>query len=97
MFITNNNPRLESPEDIVSQTIAGFPPHIHAYEVLNQQQTPHRQSSLRLNAPAATVHKQLASAPPITKVSTFHGKAFSRASGFAGRSRCRGARTGCAT
>jgi UDP-N-acetylmuramyl tripeptide synthase len=33
VFITNNNPRLESPEDIVSQTIAGFPPHIHAYEV----------------------------------------------------------------
>jgi UDP-N-acetylmuramyl tripeptide synthase len=37
VFITNNNPRLELPEDIVSQTIAGFPPHIHAYEVLNQQ------------------------------------------------------------
>ena len=37
VFITNNNPRLEAPEDIVAQTTAGFPPHIHAYEVQDSE------------------------------------------------------------
>lgn len=32
VFITNNNPRLEQPEDIVEDTVAGFRPAIHKYE-----------------------------------------------------------------
>lgn len=47
VFVTNNNPRLEPPAQIVDQTVAGFPPHIHSYESL-----PGRPHWLRdINAP----------------------------------------------